>query len=97
MLSALRRRIELTDPDLPILAVKTLRQHLDDNLVLWGLRSGARMFLVFGLAALFLSVGGVYGLLSYLVSTRTREIGNRQALGASAASVNWTVRKEAPC
>jgi len=49
----------------------------------------------FGVLALLLASVGLYGLMAYLVTYRTREIGIRMALGSSARSVLWLVLKEA--
>jgi ABC-type antimicrobial peptide transport system permease subunit len=54
---------------------------------LWILRAGAQIFLAFGLLALFMTVVGVYGVKSYVVARRTREIGIRVALGATRRNV----------
>jgi predicted permease len=87
MLPDVRRELLAIDPELPIIALETRPMFRDRNLILWTLGAGAQVFVAFGLLALFMTVVGVYGVKSYIVARRTREIGIRVALGASSGDV----------
>jgi predicted permease len=91
---AIRRAVRETDPTLPVLGLKTFPQHLDANMQIWIIRTGATLFSVFGGLALLLAVVGVYGVKAYSVARRTREIGIRMALGAQPKGVQWMILRE---
>jgi predicted permease len=90
----IRRTVRDVDPSLPILSLRTFSQHLDSNLDLWLVRSGATLFSIFGALALGLAVVGLYGVKAYSVARRTREIGIRMALGAQAGAVLRMIMRE---
>ncbi|PZR74812.1 MAG: hypothetical protein DLM73_06975 [Chthoniobacterales bacterium] len=94
MADAVRRAVRETDPSLPVLSLKTFPQHLETNMELWIVRTGATLFSVFGGLALALAIVGVYGVKAYSVARRTREIGIRMALGARPQSVQWMIVRE---
>ncbi len=91
---AIRRAIRETDPTLPVLSLKTFPQHLEANMEIWVIRTGATLFSVFGALALILAIVGVYGVKAYSVARRTREIGIRMALGARPQGVQWMIVRE---
>jgi predicted permease len=94
MIGTLRDELRTADAAVPVLGVKTLRQHREGGIALWAVNTGAQLFAIFGGVALVLAVVGLYGVKSYLVSRRTREIGIRMALGATASNVVWLVFRE---
>jgi hypothetical protein len=87
MLPDVRRELLALDVSLPIISLETRPMFRERNFILWVLRAGANVFLAFGALALFMSVVGVYGVKSYVVARRTREIGIRVALGATPRNV----------
>jgi len=94
MLEAIRREIRTTDPRLPLLAFKTMSEHLDSSVDIWVVRTGAHVLEIFGSVALFLAVIGLYAVNAFTVARRTREIGIRMALGADASSTLEMILRE---
>ena len=94
LLETVRKEIRSVDNHLPVLSLKTLRQHLEGSFDLWIVRTGARMFTISGGVALLMAMVGLYGVRAYTVARRTREIGIRIALGADAADTLRMIVRE---
>ena len=82
---AVREVLRAADPDLPMYNVDSLQGLIDDGT--WFYRVFGVLFIAVGAAALFMATVGLYGVLSFSVSRRLKEMGIRMALGASAKDV----------
>jgi ABC-type antimicrobial peptide transport system permease subunit len=89
---AIRRIVQGLDPNLPIHTPRTLERQVAHSLRRE--RLVAAMSVTFGVLATALAMVGLYGVMSYTVARRTREIGVRIAMGATASRIRWLFVRE---
>jgi predicted permease len=87
-----RKQVQAVDPTLPVFGAQTLKEVLSSSLSVR--RFSMEMIALFGLTALLMAGLGIYGVISYVVSERTHEIGIRLALGAQRANILQMVLRQ---
>jgi putative ABC transport system permease protein len=92
MLGAIRREVQSLDREVLLSDLETAMQVSRESL--WAPRLGAVLFAAFGALAGLLTIVGLYGVVSYSVGQRTRELGIRMALGAQPVAVQRLVLME---
>ena len=90
--ASLRRTVREVDASVPMYGMRTVDQQVETSLVTERLL--ATLSTVFGALATLLAAVGLYGVMAFMVTRRTREIGIRMALGASGGSVVWLIMRE---
>lgn len=90
--SAIRALVRQVDPALPVGEPITFEEQIERSV--WVERAVATLSSAFGLTALLLSVVGLYGVMSLVVTNRTQEIGVRMALGATRSDAVWLIVRD---
>ena len=92
LVGVVRSEIQALDRRVPMFGLKTMDEH--KTYALWGPNMAASFSLAFGVVAILLSAVGLYSVMAYVVSQRTREVGIRMALGANRSHVMKMITRQ---
>jgi putative ABC transport system permease protein len=92
LIPAIEGQLHQIDSDMPFTEVQTIDEVIEDRT--GGQRFTTVLLVLFAAVGLALTVVGIYGVISYLVTQRTRELALRLAVGASPASILWLVLRQ---
>jgi predicted permease len=92
MFATLRQVVQQLDPNIPVFSTRTVERQVAQSVSRE--RMVAAMTVTFGSLATMLAVVGLYGVMSYTVARRIREIGVRVAFGARAQDIGWLIIRE---
>jgi len=92
VITEVARQLRMLDPEIPLGEVRTMEAHMSYQTA--DTRATTMLLGLFAVVGTILSVIGVYGVMSYLVTQRAHELGVRAALGANSAAILWLVLRQ---
>jgi putative ABC transport system permease protein len=92
LVGAIRSQVQAIDRRVPLSGVKTMDEH--KTYALWAPNMAASFSVAFAVVAILLSAVGLYSVMAYVVSQRTREVGIRMALGANRSDVMKMITRQ---